>query len=73
MLSQHISDFYPWDSASRLANQSILVYDVDSGCGEFAIVEIMVKLLRQSQPVILLSSNHHYGHYDSVLRKFVSS
>jgi hypothetical protein len=49
MLSQSLSDFYPWDSASALTNQHLLVLDSDSGTGEFAFNAILLKLVKQLQ------------------------
>jgi hypothetical protein len=49
MLSQSLSDFYPWDSASVLTNQHLLVLDSDSGTGEFAFNAILLKLVKQLQ------------------------
>lgn len=68
-----LSEFFPWSDSSDISQQFVTCYDNNSGSGEFAFVYLLLKLLREEHVVELVSCNHDRGHYESILRKNVSS
>ena len=64
-----LKDYFPWDDGSIFSNQFLLVLDKESGSGEFAFVELLLKLARSSHRFLLFACNHSREHYESILRK----
>ena len=66
-----INEFYPWSAESNLTNQFILCLDNNAFSGEFILHETIIKLLRDSQNVYLISTNHSRNHYEAIFKKNV--
>lgn len=72
MLDEKLSDCFPWDPISCLEGKFLLCIDNVSRSGDFALVYLINKILRQENRVVLLCCNHSPSHYESVLKKLVS-
>ena len=66
-----INEFYPWSAESNLTNQFILCLDNNAFSGDFILNETIIKLLRDSQNVYLISTNHSRNHYEAIFKKNV--
>jgi len=78
MATTKISDFYPWGSET-LDRHAVLFLDEhipgSNHTAEFLLTSLLLKFLtsKQKKKVVFLLCNHPPSHYESILRKNVSS